>query len=156
MNQHAVNANTCERFDGLQGQCKHIGDLDFDTASHRVYHLAVHVVFCTKLRRKVLSDLGFLRTTLCEIADSIGCAVIEFGGDDDHIHFLLRYPPTANLSAVVGTLKSRSASVMLDKFGSLYWGRHRRTLWSSGFFLCSVGGATLEILKRYIEQQGTR
>ncbi|PYU20499.1 MAG: IS200/IS605 family transposase [Acidobacteria bacterium] len=82
--------------------------------------------------------------------------MMEFAGEYDHIHFLLRYRPTTCLSAAIGTLKSRSASALLDRFGSFYWGRHSRTLWSSGFFLCSVGGATLEILKRYIEQQGTR
>ncbi|PYU19100.1 MAG: hypothetical protein DMG32_25075 [Acidobacteria bacterium] len=49
----------------------------------------------------------------------------------DHIHFLLRYRPTTCLSAVIGTLKSRSASALLDRFGSFYWGRHSRTLWSS-------------------------
>jgi putative transposase len=156
MSQHAVNTNTCERFDGLQNKTKRIGNLDFDTASHCIYHLAVHLVFCAKFRRKILSDLGFLRSTLSDVARGLDCVVIEFGGESDHIHFLLRYPPTANLSAVVGTLKAKSASIMLDKLGSFFWGRHTRTLWSSGFFLCSVGGATLEILKTYIEQQGTR
>jgi REP element-mobilizing transposase RayT len=42
----------------------------------------------------------------------------------------------------------------LDKFGTLFCGKHERTFWSSGFFLCSVGGATLEIRKAYIENQG--
>jgi len=67
---------------------------------------------------------------------------------------LLRYPPTIVLSNMVGALKSKSASAFLDKFGSANWGKHERTLWSSGFFLCSVGGATLKILKAYIENQG--
>ena len=118
MSQHAVSTDASKRFDGLQGKTKRIGNLDFDAASHCLYPLAVHVVFCTKSRRKILADLGFLGETLCGVADSIGCAVIEFGGEADHIHFLLRYPPTANLSRVIGNLKSRSASAMLDKFGS--------------------------------------
>jgi REP element-mobilizing transposase RayT len=54
------------------------------------------------------------------------------------------------------TSKSKSAKALLDKFGSFFWGKHSRTVWSSGFFLCSVGGATLEILKQYIDNQGTR
>jgi putative transposase len=60
----------------------------------------------------------------------------------------------AKLSDVVGALKSKSASAVLNQIGSVYWGKHTRTFWSSGFFLCSVGGATLEILKQYIENQG--
>jgi putative transposase len=58
------------------------------------------------------------------------------------------------LSEVIGALKSKSASALLDQFGSFFNGKHQRTVWSSGFFLCSVGGATLEILKAYIENQG--
>ena len=80
--------------------------------------------------------------------------ILEWNGEEDHIHMLLRYPPTAVLSSLVGALKSKSASEVLDRFGSVYGGKHTRTFWSSGFFLCSVGGATLEILKAYIENQG--
>ena len=158
MNQHSINTQTCERFDGVQNKRKRIGNLDFDAASHCVYHLTVHVIFYTTFRRHTLSDerQDFLDSTLREIALNSNCEVIEFGSDEDHIHFLLRYLPTAVLSSVIGTLKSKSASALLDKFGSVYGGRHKRTFWSSGFFLCSVGGATLEILKQYIENRGTR
>jgi len=45
---------------------------------------------------------------------------------------------------------------VLDKFGEAYYGRHARTFWRRGFFLCSVRGTTLEILKTYIENQGER
>jgi putative transposase len=66
----------------------------------------------------------------------------------------MRYPPTIVLSDMVGALKSKSSARVLDQFGTLFYGKHERTFWSSGFFLCSVGGATLEILKAYIENQG--
>ena len=89
-----------------------------------------------------------------QIALTYNSEIAEFNGEEDHIHLLLKYPPTAVLSSVVGALKSKSASAVLDRFGSVNWGKHSRTFWSSGFFLCSVGGATLEILKAYIENQG--
>ena len=135
---------------------KRIGNLEFDRASHCVYHLTVHLVFCTKFRRHTLTAerLDFVNRSIRRIAEEFNCKVIEFGGESDHIHFLLRYPPTAKLSEVVGALKSKSASAVLNQFGPVYWGKHTRTFWSSGFFLCSVGGATLEILKQYIENQG--
>ena len=158
MDEHSIDTQTCERFDGVQDKRKRIGNLDFDTASHCVYHLTVHAIFCTKFRRHTLNPArrDFLDRALREIALNCDCEVIEFGSDEDHIHFLLRYPPTVVLTSIIGTLQSKSASALLDKFGSVYWGRHKRTFWSSGFFLCSVGGATLEILKQYIENQGTR
>ena len=133
-----------------------IGNLDFDCASHCVYHLAAHVVFCTKFRKHILTleKRDYLYNILRETATLVRCSLQEVNGAEDHIHFLLRYPPTVNLSDVVGALKSKSAKAMLEKFGSFFYGKHLRTLWSSGFFLCSVGGATLETLKAYIENQG--
>ncbi len=85
----------------------------------------------------------------------VNCRVEEIKADKDHLHFLLQYPPTVDLSSVIGTLKGKSAKRMLDNFGSFLYGKHERTLWSSGYFLCSVGGATLEILKSYIENHGS-
>ena len=154
MGKHFLDGKGAALTQGVERRYKRIGNLDFDCASHCVYSLSVHVVFCTKFRRKILDNLSFLRETFLSIAADIGCSIVEFGGETDHVHLLLKYPPTASLSAVVGTLKSRSASAYLNRFGSFYWGRHNRTLWSSGFFLCSAGGVTLETLRAYIEQQG--
>jgi putative transposase len=156
MNEHLTNRSEAPIPQPVEHRRKRIGNLDFDRASHCVYHLAVHVVFCVKFRRHILTAerRDFTRISLSQIAESVKCEIIEFGAEEDHIHFLLRYPPTAELSAIVGTLKSKSAKALLDKFGSFFWGKHLRTVWSSGFFLCSVGGATLEILKAYIENQG--
>jgi len=135
---------------------KRIGNLDFDRASHSVYHLCAHVVFCVKFRRHILTSekRDFLFVTLKELAAQRNCEITEINGEEDHIHFLLRFPPTICLSDMVGALKSKSAAALIDRFGSFFWGKQSRTLWSSGFFLCSVGGATLDILKEYIENQG--
>lgn len=50
MSEHSIYAQSSKRLDGFQNKRKRIGNLDFDTASHCVYHLMVHVVFCTKFR----------------------------------------------------------------------------------------------------------
>lgn len=79
---------------------------------------------------------------------------MEINGEDDHVHFLLETPPTIAPSEIIGKLKSKSASQLLDRFGSFFWSKHLRTVWSSGFFVTSTGGVTLEVLKTYIENQG--
>ena len=136
---------------------KRIGNLDFECRSHCVVHLTVHVVLCTKFRKKILTPTisKSLYTAITEIAKELQCSILEINGESDHIHFLLSYPPTAQLAKLVSILKAKSAQIILNIYGSQFWGNHARTLWSSGYFLCSVGGATLEILKRYIENQGT-
>jgi putative transposase len=134
---------------------KRIGNLDFDTASHSVYHLAVHIVFCVKFRRHILNpDIsGFLFGIIQEESIKINCQILEINGEDDHIHFLLKYNPTDKLSDIVAVLKAKSASAVINRFGCFFWAKHKRTLWSSGYFLCSVGGATLDVLKLYIQSQ---
>jgi len=89
-----------------------------------------------------------------QLATHYQSKIAQINGEEKHVHFLLRYPPTVVLSSQIGAIKSQRAAAALDRFGSVYWSRHSRTLWSSGFFLSSVGGATLEILKQYIENQG--
>lgn len=135
---------------------KLIGDTEFNTASHCVYRLGYHVIFCSKFRRHILTSekRDFLFETLRSVATEVHCKIAEINGEDDHIHFLLEAPPSICLSDTIGKLKSKSASALLDKFGSFFWGKHERTVWSSGFFVCSTGGAPLDIIKAYIENQG--
>ena len=135
---------------------KLIGNAEFNTASHCVYRLTYHVVWCVKFRRHILTAerREFLFETLRQTAAYVNCQIIEVNGEENHIHFLLDAPPTIVLSEAVGKLKSKTASAMLDKFGSFFYGRHKRTVWSSGFFAASTGGVTLEVLKHYVENQG--
>jgi len=114
----------------------------------------VPVVFGTKFRRKILADLPLLRALLSRWRARWAAAGIEFGGEPDRTHFLLRYPPTVNLSAVVGTLETAPLPRT-----SIVWVRSTGVVilvlaGSGGFFLCSGDGATLDILKAYLEQQG--
>ena len=135
---------------------KLIGNTNFKTASHCVYRLSYHVIFCTKFRRHILTPekRALLLQTLRDLALEIQCEITEINGETDHIHFLLEAPPAVCLSSVIGILKSKSASALLNAFGSFFWGKHARTVWSSGFFVCSTGGAPLSVIKAYIENQG--
>jgi putative transposase len=79
----------------------------------------------------------------------------EIKGESDHIHFLLKIKPTDRLSSVVGCLKSKATSFLYDKgYKFPYWGKLNRTLWSSGYFVCSTGGVSIETLEKYIQNQG--
>jgi putative transposase len=135
---------------------KLIGNQDFNTASHSVYRLTYHVVWCVKFRRHILSAewRDFLFASLCESAEFVNCQIVEVNGEENHIHFLLDTPPTVVLSELIGKLKSKTAAALLDRFGPFFYGKHERTVWSRGFFVASTGGVTLEVLKHYVENQG--
>lgn len=113
----------------------------------------------TKFRYQVLTP--FRLQTLIDIVrkylESIAIPVLEVNGESDHLHILIEATPQDCLGHIIGALKARTSSEIHKRFNfSQYWGRHQKTLWSSGYFVCSTGGAPLEILKQYIQNQGTR
>ena len=65
-----------------------------------------------------------------------------------HVHLLINYPPKVAITSLVNSLK-RVSSRMIRKN---LWGNH---LWSPSYFAGSCGGATIAIIKQYIEQQQT-
>jgi putative transposase len=137
---------------------KRIGNAAFGTSSHCVNRLIYHIVFVTKFRRHVFSPsrLNYLLALFPRIAAHYKYKLIEVNGEDDHIHFLIECPPTASMSSVVARLKAVSSKFFLKRYGAQCWGKHERTLWNAGYFVASTGGVTLEILKKYVENQGRR
>jgi putative transposase len=91
------------------------------------------------------------------VAKKMGFEIVEFNGESDHIHLLIEYPPRLALSKIVNSLKGVSSRLLRKKypiFKKEYWGDNV-SLWSRSYFVASVGGAPLEILKEYIENQKT-
>lgn len=76
--------------------------------------------------------------------------------DKDHIHILLQYNPTNNVTNIVRILKQYSTHFAWGKYKNIlekeYWKEH--TLWSDGYFACSIGEVSQEIIEKYIEEQG--
>lgn len=83
-----------------------------------------------------------------EIAIKMGFTMTEFNGEADHVHLLIRYPPKYSISKIVNALKGASSRVYRAKYPAT--GQH---LWSPSYFASSVGGAPIETLKRYIQDQ---
>ncbi len=85
---------------------------------------------------------------------NFGAELREFGGEEDHVHLLIHYPPTVTLATLVNSLKGVSARRLKQELPSeikrFLWGGH---LWSPSYFVGSCGGAPLEVVKEYIENQ---
>jgi putative transposase len=80
--------------------------------------------------------------------------LVEFNGETEHVHLLVDFPPTVALSRLVNSLKGVSSRRLRQEFPDLarhYW--RARRLWSGSYFAGSVGGAPLNVLRAYIEQQ---
>jgi putative transposase len=116
----------------------------------------IHLVFVTKYRRDVftkaiLDDLQKIFTKVCGDFES---ELVEFDGEDDHVHLLIDYPPKVAISKLVNSLKGVSSLLIRKKnYPSIkqkLWGG---ALWSPSYFAGSCGGAPIEIVRKYIEQQ---
>jgi len=118
----------------------------------------VHLVFVTKYRRNVftkeiIDDMRGIFASACLDFES---ELAEFDGEDDHVHLLVNYPPKVSVSSLVNGLKGVSSRVSRQKgYPSIrkkLWGG---ALWSPSYFAGSCGGAPIEIVRQYIEQQKT-
>ena len=126
---------------------------------HAKYLLHAHIVFTPKYRKKVFTKghLEVMRKVFDDICKINNATLEEFDGEADHVHLLVTYPPRIALSVLVNSLKgvsSRKLRQKFDIFKKEYWGENV-ALWSRSYFVASVGGTPIEILKQYIEQQKT-
>ncbi|STY64317.1 Transposase and inactivated derivatives [Mannheimia haemolytica] len=98
---------------------------------HVVFNLHVHLVFVTKYRREVftqaiLNDLHSIFATICADFEA---TLVEFDGEDDHVHLLVEYPPKVAISHLVNSLKGVSSRMIRKKnYPSI-----RKKLWEINF-----------------------
>lgn len=122
---------------------------------HSAYNLHVHLVFITKYRKKVLADnhRQYFKEVVAEICKDFGAELKECNGEGDHVHMLIQYPPTVQLSKMVNNLKSVTSRRMRANFIDLRAAYNKSVLWSRSYFAGSCSGAPLEIIKQYIQNQ---
>ena len=125
--------------------------------AHCVYRIFYHIAFVTKYRRRVLTNaiLDRLRQHFARICANAGCGLIEFNGEEDHVHLLVEAHPNIQPSKLVNTLKTISSREIRREFSKeLSRVYQKPVLWHTAYCIISAGGAPLEVLKRYIENQG--
>ena len=129
---------------------------DIRTGRHCVFNLHVHLVFVTKYRRGVFTKaiLEDMRPVMASVCRDFEAELVEFDGEDDHVHLLVNYPPKVAISTLVNSLKGVSSRLIRQKndpeIRQKLWGGH---LWSPSYFAGSCGGAPLSMIQQYIESQ---
>lgn len=115
----------------------------------------VHLVFLTKYRKDVLTRpmLESLEGLFRKVCLDFEAELVEFNGEDDHVHLLVNYPPKVAVSGLVNSLKGASSRVLRGQFPDLKKHLWKGALWSPSYFAGSCGGAPIEVIKQYIENQ---
>lgn len=130
--------------------------MEYRRNRNSVSMLCAHLVFATKYRRDVMSDrvISDLRAIMSEICSDYGAVLRECDGESDHIHLLIEYPPSLSLVKLINQLKGVSSRRIRQRrypeVISKLWGTH---FWSPSYFVVSCGGVTLDVVKKYIENQ---
>lgn len=126
------------------------------TGRHCVFVLHAHIVFVTKYRGKVFTSehLAKMEEIFSNICQMFEAKLVEFNGEQDHVHLLIEYPPKMQLTKLINSLKGVSSRKLKQYFPELYQPAWRHdALWSPSYFCGSCGGASLEVLEKYIKQQ---
>jgi putative transposase len=117
------------------------------------YSCKYHVVWCPKYRRKVLVEAVAerLATIIREVCQEHQADVLSLEIMPDHVHLLVEVDPQFGIHRLVRLIKGRSSRLLRQEFSSLT--TRMPTLWTNSYFVSTVGGAPLAVIKQYIENQ---
>lgn len=118
-----------------------------------VYICRYHVIFCPKYRRKVLNPPidERLKTIIVEQIERWKQEFIEVEVMPDHVHLLVGCDPQFGIHRLIKSLKGYTSHQLREEFPVLK--RRLPSLWTNNYFVATVGGVSLEMLKRYVETQ---
>ena len=130
--------------------------MDLDTNAHSVFSLHYHLILVVKYRRQVFTDEISNRDKeiFKYIAPTYKIELVEWNHDKDHVHVLFKGQPKTELSKFINAYKSASSRLLKKEFPTIRQKIWKEMFWSRSFCLLSSGGAPIEIIRQYIENQG--
>lgn len=127
--------------------------VQYKSNNNVVYSCKYHVIWCPKYRRSVLVD-GVdkrLKMIILDVCTKHHAETIEMEVMPDHVHLLVEVDPQLGIHVLVKRIKGLSSRLLRGEFK---WLKSRLpTLWTNSYFVATVGGAPLEVIKQYVEQQ---
>ena len=118
-----------------------------------VYSCKYHVIWCPKYRRKVLIQEvdNRLKDIIHLVCQEMKAEILELEIMSDHVHLLVEIDPQLGIHLLIKKTKGRSSRLLRQEF---LWLRSKLpTLWTNSYFVSTVGGAPLQVVKQYIEDQ---
>lgn len=129
----------------------------YDKGRHSCFSLHLHIVFVTKYRRKIFGEVHAQRLNeiFMELLPQHDAQFIEGNTDQDHYHLLIKTTPkTPSVATLVNSLKAVSSRRMRREFNDIAGAYSKNVLWSRSYFAGTCGGASIDVIKSYVENQG--
>ena len=130
--------------------------VELKTNRHASYNLQYHLVVITKYRNNVINEniIKRLEEIVTKNLYSWEGQLLEFNGEADHVHILFEIPPQVQPSKLVNNLKTVTSRLIRKEFTrrveKFYW---EGGFWAKSYCLVTTGGASLETVKKYIQNQ---
>ena len=132
--------------------------MKLDSNNHSVFLMYYHLVFVVKYRRKVFDNemSDYAKDMFVKLGKKYNISLVEWNHDVDHIHILFKAHPNTELSKFINAYKSASSRMIKKDFPQVRKKLWKEMFWSRSFCLLTTGGSPIDVVKKYIENQGLK
>ena len=132
--------------------------MNLDSNNHSVFLMYYHLVLVVKYRRKVIDDTisDYLKEKFISLGEKYNITLVEWNHDIDHVHILFKAHPNTELSKFINAYKSASSRLIKKEFPFVRKKLWKEMFWSRSFCLLTTGCSPIEVVKKYIENQGIK
>ena len=132
--------------------------MKLDSNNHSVFLMYYHLVFVVKYRRKVFDNemSDYAKDMFVKLGKKYNISLVEWNHDVDHIHILFKAHPNTELSKFITAYKSASSRMIKKDFPQVRKKLWKEMFWSRSFCLLTTGGSPIDVVKKYIENQGLK
>ncbi|MEK4803161.1 IS200/IS605 family transposase [Oceanobacillus sp. FSL K6-0118] len=132
--------------------------MKLDSNNHSMFLMYYHLVLVVKYRRKVIDDTisDYAKDKFVTLSERYNITLVEWNHDMDHIHILFKAQPNSELSKFINAYKSASSRLIKKDFPHVRKKLWKEMFWSRSFCLLTTGGSPIEVVKKYIENQGIK
>ena len=132
--------------------------MKLDSNNHSVFLMYYQLVLVVKYRRKVIDNTisDYAKAKFESLSEKYNITLVEWNHDIDHVHILFKAQPNSELSKFINAYKSASSRLIKKDFPHVRKKLWKEMFWSRSFCLLTTGGSPIEVVKKYIENQGIK
>lgn len=132
--------------------------MKLDSNNHSVFLLYYHLVLVVKYRRNVFDEdmSDYAKDMFVRLSENYNITLVEWNHDVDHVHILFKAHPNTEMTKFINAYKSASSRLIKRDFPQVRKKLWKEMFWSRSFCLLTTGGSPIDVVKKYIENQGEK
>ncbi|MFY0519323.1 IS200/IS605 family transposase [Lysinibacillus sp. UGB7] len=132
--------------------------MKLDSNNHSVFLLYYHLVLVVKYRRNAFDDdmSDYAKDMFVRLSENYNITLVEWNHDVDHVHILFKAHPNTEMTKFINAFKSASSRLIKKDFPQVKNKLWKEMFWSRSFCLLTTGGSPIDVVKKYIENQGEK